>query len=173
MLRWLTVVLWMGLVFVLSSIPAFPLLGVPFSDVLVRKMALIGAYAVLTALLWWALQRYTGRTTKVWSLAALVAGLYACAHIWHQGWMPGWQGSFRDVGVAALGIVGSYVLAQRGHFERSAAQRVRQCPRCQGERLYWSRRRGPIDRLGRLIFLYPLRCDICDHRFRRITRHRR
>jgi hypothetical protein len=44
-----------------------------------------------------------------------------------------------------------------------------QCPRCQGTRLTRSRRRGPIEWLLRLIRVYPFRCDICGHRFRRFS----
>jgi hypothetical protein len=40
-----------------------------------RKLAHIGAYAVLTVLLWWALQMYTSSKVRAWLLAALAAAL--------------------------------------------------------------------------------------------------
>lgn len=48
-----------------------------------------------------------------------------------------------------------------------------ECPKCQGERIRRSRRRGVFEWLIRAVRLYPFRCDICDHRFMRFTRNGR
>jgi hypothetical protein len=75
MSRWLFVVFWMSAIFALSSIPS---LHVPFAhsyDCVLRKLVHIGAYAVLTALLWWAFQRHTGSKVRAWLFAALAAAL--------------------------------------------------------------------------------------------------
>jgi hypothetical protein len=44
-----------------------------------------------------------------------------------------------------------------------------QCPHCQGTRITRSRRRGLVEWLLRIIRLYPFRCDLCGHRFRRFS----
>jgi VanZ family protein len=142
-IRWLFVVLWMSAMFALSSIPS---LHIPFAhsyDFVLRKVAHIGEYAVLTAVLWWALQRYTGSRVWAWLLAALAAVLYGVSDEWHQSWIAGRSGSLRDVGIDALGIAVSYALVRRQPSQRMAS--TWQCPQCQGTRLYRSRRRGRLD----------------------------
>jgi VanZ family protein len=176
-IRWFVVAFWMSVIFVLSSIPS---LHVPFAhsyDFLLRKLAHIGEYAVLTVALSWAFQMYTGSRVRAWLLAALAAALYGVSDEWHQSWILGRSGSFRDVGIDTVGIAASYVLAQRQAFEglliiEKATSRW-QCPGCQGTRLYRSRRRGLLEWFSRLIGLAPFRCDICSHRFWRFTLHGR
>jgi VanZ family protein len=167
MLQWLAVVLWAGVIFVLSSIPS---LQVPFAhsfDFPLRKLAHIGEYAVLTALLWWAFRMHTGSRIQAWLLATLAAVLYGVSDEWHQTFVAGRHGSFRDVGIDALGIAASYALAQRQSFQGMTSRW--QCQTCQGTRLHRSRRRGLLECLSRLIRLAPFRCDICGHRFWRFT----
>jgi hypothetical protein len=48
-----------------------------------------------------------------------------------------------------------------------------QCPKCHGARIFRSRRVGLLEWAMRAICLYPFRCDICGHRFRRVTWHGR
>jgi VanZ family protein len=176
-IRWLMVVVWMCTIFVLSSIPS---LHVPFAhtyDFLLRKLAHIGEYGVLTALFWWAFQMYPGSRRRAWLLAALASALYGVSDEWHQSWIVGRQGGFRDVGIDALGIALSYPLAQRRPFQIPGSfQGITssgQCPVCQGTRVYRSRRRGLLEWYSRLIYLAPFRCDICSHRFWRFKRHGR
>jgi VanZ family protein len=166
-MRWLAVVLWMSVIFALSSIPS---LQVPFAhtyDFLLRKGAHIGEYAVLTVLLWWALQRYTSSRRQAWLLAVLAAVLYSVSDEWHQTLVAGRYGSFRDVGIDALGIAASYALAHRQPFPALMARGP--CQRCHGTRVHRSRRRGLLEGLSRLIRLAPFRCDICGYRFWRFT----
>jgi VanZ family protein len=110
MLRWFAVVFWMGVIFLLSSIPSLASPFEPFYDFVLRKLAHMGVYAVLTVLLFHALRRHTDSKTQAWLLAALLAGIYALSDEWHQTVVPGRQGSFRDVGIDTLGIVGGYAL---------------------------------------------------------------
>jgi VanZ family protein len=170
-IRWLLVVFWMSAIFALSSIPS---LQVPFAhsyDFVLRKLAHISEYAVLTILLWWALQLYTGSRVQAWLLAALAAALYGLSDEWHQSWIVGRYGSFRDVGIDAVGIAASFALAQRQPSQRMPA--TWQCPKCQAVRVYRSRRRGLLEWCSRLICLAPFRCDICSHRFWRYTMYGR
>jgi VanZ family protein len=172
-IRWLVVVLWMSVIFLLSSIPS---LDIPFAhsyDFLLRKVAHIGEYAVLTVVLSWALQMYTDSRIRAWMLAALAAVLYGVSDEWHQNWIIGRRGSLRDVGIDVLGVAATYALAQRQTTEGLAiiekALSRRRCPACQSTRLYRSRRRGLLEWFSRLIRLAPFRCDICSQRFWRFS----
>lgn len=112
MLRWFLVLCWMGLIFTLSSIPS---LHSPFgalSDFVLRKLAHISMYAGLTVLLFLALERHMASTRQAWLLAALLAASYALTDEWHQTWVYGRQGAWRDVGIDTLGIALSYGLGK-------------------------------------------------------------
>jgi VanZ family protein len=164
---WLLVVCWMGVIFALSSIPS---LRVPFAhsyDFVLRKLAHIGEYAVLTVLLLRAFQRHTSSRVRAWLFAALAAALYGLSDEWHQSWIAGRYGSFRDVGIDALGIVASYALASYRPYQRMRS--TWQCPKCHAMRVYRSRRRGRLEWCSRLLCLAPFRCDICSHRFWHLT----
>lgn len=116
-IRWFVVVLWMSVIFMLSSIPS---LHVPFAhsyDFLLRKLAHIGEYAILTIAFSWAFEMYTSSRRRAWLLAALAATLYAISDEWHQTWIFGRLGSFKDVGIDTIGIAASYAIAPRQHFE--------------------------------------------------------
>ena len=110
MLRWVAVLLWMGGIFVLSSLPSLHSPFGHFYDFMLRKLAHIGVYAGLTALLFLALQQHTGGTRRAWVLAVLLAAAYALTDEWHQTFVSGRQGSFRDVGIDMLGVVAGYAL---------------------------------------------------------------
>jgi hypothetical protein len=59
---------------------------------------------------------------------------------------------------------------QKGHVE---GRRNGLCPKCRGARIFRSRRQGLAEWLLRAVGMYPFRCDICGHRFRRVTWHGR
>src|SRR5919108_2331710 len=94
-LRWSAVILWMAVIFVLSDIPSLASPFEPFYDFVLRKLAHMGVYAVLTVLLFHALRRHTDSKKQAWLLAALLAGIYALSDEWHQTFVPGRQGSLR------------------------------------------------------------------------------
>jgi hypothetical protein len=170
-IRWLFVVCWMGVIFALSPIAS---LQIPFAhsyDFVLRKLAHIDEYAILTVLLWWALQMHTSSKVRAWLFAALAAALYGVSDEWHQAWIAGRYGSFRDIGIDALGIAASYALAQHQPYQRMTS--TWQCPKCHAMRVYRSRRRGRLERCSRLLCLAPFRCDICSHRFWHFTLHGR
>jgi VanZ family protein len=48
-----------------------------------RKLAHIDEYAILTVLLWWALQMHTSSKVQAWLFAALAAALYGVSDEWH------------------------------------------------------------------------------------------
>ena len=166
-MRWLFVVCWIGAIFTVSSITS---LQIPFAssyDFVLSKLAHIGEYAVLTVLLWWALQMHTRSKVRAWLLAALAAALYGVSDEWHQSWIAGRYGSFRNMGIDALGIAAGYALAQ--HLPHQRITSTWQCPNCHAIRVYRSRRRGRLEWCSRLLYLAPFRCDICSHRFWHFT----
>jgi VanZ family protein len=92
---WLPVVAWAALIFALSSVPDLGT-GLGGWDLLLRKLAHAGEYAVLGALL----LRATGRT----SVALGLGILYAVSDEIHQAFVPGRAGSPVDVAIDALGV---------------------------------------------------------------------
>jgi VanZ family protein len=115
-LRWLAVVLWMGLIFALSATPSLRSPFEPFFDFILRKLAHMGEYGVLTALLFSALRVHITREGHALLIAVLVAVLYAFSDEWHQTFVPGREGSLRDVAVDGLGVVGVSLWFVRRRF---------------------------------------------------------
>ena len=115
--RWCTVGLWMGGIFALSAIPALASPLAPSYDFLLRKLAHLVEYAVLTILVFRAVRLHVGHNTLAWVLAALVTCGYAVSDEWHQTVVPGREGSFRDLGIDMLGIAGACLLAHTGYVK--------------------------------------------------------
>lgn len=44
------------------------------------------------------------------------------------------------------------------------------CPRCHSDYVGRSRRKGPLDRVLSSFAIYPFRCQLCCHRFRRLQK---
>jgi len=105
-LRWFAVVLWMGAIFALSAIPSLSSPFQPLYDFVLRKFVHVGEYGVLTVLLFRALRTHMTCKTQPLLIAALLAVLYAFSDEWHQTFVPGREGSLRDVGIDALSVVG-------------------------------------------------------------------
>ena len=105
-LRWLGVIVWMGVIFALSATPSLASPFEPYYDFILRKFAHMGEYAVLTALLFRALRIHLTHKRQILLITAFVGILYACTDEWHQTFVPGREGSWRDVGIDALGIAG-------------------------------------------------------------------
>jgi VanZ family protein len=97
---WLPVVLWAAFIFALSSIPQLNS-GLGLWDLVLRKLAHAGEYALLAALLLRALAR-------PWTALAL-AIVYAATDELHQHFVRGRTGSFGDLAIdaagAALGLI--------------------------------------------------------------------
>jgi VanZ family protein len=97
---WVPVLLWGGLIFVLSSIPDLAT-GLGLADLVVRKIAHFIEYAVLGALLF----RAVGREPVAFVLGAL----YAATDEIHQAFVPGRLGSpldwLIDTAGAAAGVL--------------------------------------------------------------------
>jgi VanZ family protein len=116
LVQWCAVVLWMGVIFALSAIPSLASPLAPVYDFMLRKLAHMALYAVLTVLLFRALRTHMASKTHALLLAVLVAGVYACSDEWHQTVVPGRVGSLRDVGIDTLGIASACTLVYKGRF---------------------------------------------------------
>jgi len=101
---WAPVVLWAGLIFALSSVPDLGT-GLGGWDLLLRKLAHAGEYAILGALLVRALRRP--------GAAVALGVLYAVSDEVHQSFVAGRMGSALDVGIDAVGVVCGVLLWER------------------------------------------------------------
>jgi VanZ family protein len=125
--RWLPALLWMGVIFAASSdrgsfqhssriiepvvrwfFPHISEEALHTIIVVVRKGCHAGEYALLAALLFWALggrRGAEGRTQfqRRAALALLLAILFAASDEWHQSFVPSREASVRDVLVDATG----------------------------------------------------------------------
>jgi VanZ family protein len=100
---WAPVVLWAGLIFGLSSVPN---LGTDLGtwDLILRKLAHFGEYAVLGLLL----VRAFGREP----LAAAAGVAYAATDELHQHFVRGRHAAFRDVAIDSAGVLAGLLLAR-------------------------------------------------------------
>ena len=100
---WLPVLAWAALIFALSSVPSLST-GLGLWDLLLRKLAHAGEYAVLGALLARALPE---------PAALLVGAAYAVSDELHQTFVPGREGALLDVGIDSLGVLVGILLFRR------------------------------------------------------------
>ncbi len=108
---WLPVAAWAGLIFAFSSVPDLGT-GLGGWDLVLRKLAHAGEFAVLGALL----MRATDRA----GLAFLLGALYAATDELHQAFVPGRMGSPLDVAIDVVGVAGGVLLWQRAVSARRA-----------------------------------------------------
>ena len=115
--RILLPIAWMGLIFTLSHQPTLPY--PPDVDAMViSTLGHVTVYAVLAALVWWALggSGVAGGWRAVLSVA--VAVLYGITDEWHQSFVPGRTPDARDVVADLTGAVLAMMvvawLARRG-----------------------------------------------------------
>jgi VanZ family protein len=93
---WLPVAIWAALIFTISSVPSLDS-GLGVWDTVLRKIAHVGEYAVLGALLYRAVRREP---------AAIVLGsLYAVTDEVHQSFVAGRHGSPVDWLIDTAGVV--------------------------------------------------------------------
>jgi len=101
---WAPVVLWATLIFALSSIPDLGT-GLGTWDLVLRKLAHFGEFAVLGALL--------ARATRREPAAIGLGALYAATDEVHQSFVAGRQGSPLDWAIDTAGVVVGVLLVTR------------------------------------------------------------
>jgi VanZ family protein len=115
--RWLPALIWMGLIFFFSAQPSLP--SAPGRwDPLLKKGMHVVAYGILTALYLRAL-RGSGRDDRVIRVVSVVLAVaYALSDEYHQTFVPGRNGTWVDVAVDGVGILGitalDWCLGSRG-----------------------------------------------------------
>ena len=99
-LRWAAVIAWMGVIFFLSSRPDLPNFapGLPGLEEIGGHLTV---YAVLAALLWWALHGSGVRYPATWAL--VLAVVYGATDEYHQSFVPGRTMSVSDLMVDLIG----------------------------------------------------------------------
>ena len=103
-LAWLLVIVWAEIIFLLSAVPSLASPFGPWYDFVLRKIAHVGEYAFLTVLLLDAFRASGVERKRAFFYAGVSAFLYALSDEWHQTFVPGREGSLRDVGIDALGV---------------------------------------------------------------------
>ncbi len=98
---WLPVVIWAALIFTISSVPSLDS-GLGVWDTALRKIAHVGEYAVLGALLYRAVRREPA--------AILLGSLYAITDEVHQSFVAGRHGSPVDWLIDTVGVVAGVLL---------------------------------------------------------------
>lgn len=120
---WLPVVLWMGLIFWLSSMPTLPSTVIIWWDVVMKKTAHVLVYAGL--MFWWVRALAQTRLSLHQSLrwAFVFTFLYAISDEWHQSFVMGRTAAWYDVGfdtigaLLARGLILRYELVQHWLFD--------------------------------------------------------
>lgn len=113
---WGPVVVWMGVIFTVSSRSSLPSLPDAAADTLFKKGGHLTEYAILAGLCWRALRLTTrARYPGIWAFA--IAVLYAASDEWHQLFVPGRNGQPLDVLLDSSGAL--ITLAALQVWERS------------------------------------------------------
>ncbi len=107
--RWLTVMLWMGIIYYFSDQPNSAATTQQYfgdANLIARKVAHVSEFAILTLLLNWSISYSEMRKAKsFWFVSALLAVCYAIFDEWHQEFVPGRSASAFDVLIDTGGIV--------------------------------------------------------------------
>jgi len=103
--NWLTVLLWCGLIFVGSSLPSAQVSSNWLIDFVAHKLVHLIEYGVLFVLLHRALRVSYPKisTLRVVGLSLILTVVYGLLDEYHQTFLPGRQGRWRDVMVDGVG----------------------------------------------------------------------
>jgi len=107
---WLPVLLWMGLIFALSSASSLPQYPDPLIELIIKKGAHATEYAILAGLVRRALVHTTALSSpSLW--AFLCSVLYASSDEFHQLFVMSRQGRWLDVVIDAVGAALAVLIA--------------------------------------------------------------
>jgi VanZ family protein len=127
LLAWGPALVWAGVVFALSSVPgkSLPQVQAPDFD----KVAHLGVYAVLGALVLRGLLRTTSLTSRRAIVLAMVLGtLYGITDEFHQSFTPGRTPDWHDVAADAAGSLLGALAAAKLMTLAAALKRRRRDP---------------------------------------------
>ena len=106
---WLPVIIWAGIIFWLSSIPNLKT-NLEY-DFILRKMAHITEYFILTFLLYGAFKgSFNMNAACFFIYPDSLSFLYALSDEFHQSFVPGRSAALRDVLIDTIGILGFYIV---------------------------------------------------------------
>lgn len=107
---WLPVILWMCVIFMFSAHPTGSASQVHWQDFVVKKMAHITEYAILTVLLFRAFRSTGMQKRQAAKYALVLAVIYAATDEFHQSFTPGREPTIRDVIIDTIGATLSVIL---------------------------------------------------------------
>lgn len=123
-IAWTPAVLWMVVIFWLSSLPRFDFVPDRWQIEPVSLTVHALEYALLAALLWLAARRTPGLAQRAWQASLLIALLYAASDELHQAFVPGRYADVRDwLADAAGAAVAVWLLHRRARAEHAQAAR--------------------------------------------------
>ncbi len=103
-LNWALVIFWMGVIFYLSSQPAFTVSSDTVLDNLAHVIAHMIEYGILVGLWINAVRFHVTDWVKNSILSGIISGLYAVSDEWHQSFVPTRQASVADLMADWAGI---------------------------------------------------------------------
>jgi len=103
-LNWLLVFIWAGVIFFLSHQPDLKSNLPSEYDFILRKLAHISEYAILTFLLIRAFSHHQLSKKRILFFSVFLAVLYAFSDEYHQSFIYERTGAFRDVAIDSIGI---------------------------------------------------------------------
>ncbi|MBI3304752.1 VanZ family protein [Candidatus Parcubacteria bacterium] len=115
---WGLVLLWAGLIFIISSTPDAHS-GLE-QDFFLRKVAHMVEFGVLAWLLGRAFKAESVKPKNALAGALVFAVIYALSDEWHQTFISGREGAWRDVGFDALGAIVALVAVYGRDFLASS-----------------------------------------------------
>jgi VanZ family protein len=104
-LRWLPAAAQATLIFVLSAQPDLQLADEPLLDFILHKTGHLAVFAILAALVAWALDLPGAARSRTWTLAFVACLLYAASDELHQGLVPGRHSTPIDVAIDMVGAL--------------------------------------------------------------------
>ena len=115
--HWFPVLLWMGIIFTLSSFEGAVVSQIHWIEFLIKKTIHMTEYAILWLFTFRALRHTTEFSlTKAGLIALLVAILYAATDEFHQTLVPTRFGTFRDVAIDATGAAIAFFATRNFSF---------------------------------------------------------
>jgi len=100
---WLPIIIWAGVIFTFSSIP--DLKSGLKEDFILRKIAHVLEYTILTFFFLRAFSKEKLNLGRIMIFSIIFSVFYALTDEYHQTFVQGRQGKFRDVGIDSVGIL--------------------------------------------------------------------